>query len=145
VKVAPDLSFTALDDILEIVGPRQVAGIVATNTTIARPQTSDLALQRIYAEAGGLSGRPLRARSMEVIRHLYWQTRGTLPIIGVGGIFDAADAWEKITAGASLVQVYTGLVYEGPGIAKAIVTGLLQRLEGRGLKELRQAVGIEAG
>jgi dihydroorotate dehydrogenase len=82
---------------------------------------------------------------MEVIRHLYWQTRGTLPIIGVGGIFDAADAWEKITAGASLVQVYTGLVYEGPGIAKAIVTGLLQRLEGRGLKELRQAVGIEAG
>ena len=145
VKVAPDLSFTALDEILELAGPRQLAGIVATNTTLARPPASDPAMQRVYAEAGGLSGRPLRARSTEVIRHLYRQTRGTLPIIGVGGIFDAADAWEKITAGASLVQVYTGLVYEGPGIAKAIVTGLLQRLEGRGLKELRQAVGIEAG
>jgi dihydroorotate dehydrogenase len=144
VKVAPDLSFTALDEILELVGPRQVAGIVATNTTITRPQTNDPALQRIYAQAGGLSGRPLRARSTEVIRHLYRQTRGTLPIMGVGGIFDAADAWEKITAGASLVQVYTGMVYEGPGVAKAIVTGLLQRLAQRGMSHLRQAVGVEA-
>jgi dihydroorotate dehydrogenase len=144
VKVAPDLSFTALDEILELVGPRQVAGIVATNTTITRPQTNDPALQRIYAQAGGLSGRPLRARSTEVIRHLYRQTRGTLPIIGVGGVFDAADAWEKITAGASLVQVYTGMVYEGPGVAKAIVTGLLQRLAQRGMSHLRQAVGVEA-
>ena len=64
--------------------------------------------------------------------------------MGVGGIFNAADAWEKITAGASLVQVYTGLVYEGPGVAKAIVTGLLQRLEQRGMSHLRQAVGVEA-
>jgi len=144
VKVAPDLSFEALDEILELAGPRQIAGIVATNTTITRPQTDDPALQRIYAEAGGLSGWPLRARSTEVIRHLYRQTRGTLPIIGVGGIFDAADAWEKITAGASLVLVYTGLVYEGPGVVKAIVTGLLERLEQRGLREVRQAVGIEA-
>ena len=144
VKVAPDLSFDALDEILELAVPRQIAGIVATNTTITRPQTDNPALQRIYAETGGLSGRPLRARSTEVIRHLHKQTRGTLPIIGVGGIFDATDAWEKITAGASLVQVYTGLVYEGPGICKAIVSGLQERLEQRGLRELRLAVGIEA-
>jgi dihydroorotate dehydrogenase len=143
VKVAPDLSFEALDEILELVVPRQIAGIVATNTTITRPQTSDARLQGIYSEAGGLSGRPLRARSTEVIRHLHRQTRGTLPIIGVGGIFNADDAWEKIAAGASLVQVYTGLVYEGPGISKKIAHGLLKKLGQNGLKELRQAVGCE--
>ena len=142
VKVAPDLTFEALDEILELVAPRNIAGIVATNTTIARPQTTDANLQKIYAETGGLSGRPLRARSTEVVRHLYQQTKGKLPIIGVGGIFDADDAWEKITAGASLVQVYTGMVYEGPGIARKINTGLRERLEIAGLKHLSQAVGL---
>jgi dihydroorotate dehydrogenase len=78
------------------------------------------------------------------VRHLYRQTRGSLPIIGVGGIFTAADAWEKITAGASLVQVYTGLVYEGPGIARQLVRGLRQRLAAAGLADLNQAVGIAA-
>ena len=141
VKVAPELAFEELDEILELVGPRQVAGIVATNTTVARPETSDAELQRVYAEPGGLSGRPLRERSTEVVRHLYRQTRGRLPIIGVGGIFSAADAWEKITAGASLVQIYTGLIYEGPGLASAIVRGLLARMESAGFSELRQAVG----
>src|SRR6266567_328235 len=102
VKVAPDLSFEALDEILELVPTRKIAGIVATNTTITRPETHDPIGQRVYAEPGGLSGRPLRQRSTEVIRHLYRQTRGTLPIIGVGGIFEAADAWEKIVVGASL-------------------------------------------
>ncbi len=73
--------------------------------------------RKIYAETGGVrGGRPLRARSTEVVRHLYKQTQGRVPIIGVGGIFSADDAWEKITAGASLVQCYTGLVYEGPGL-----------------------------
>jgi dihydroorotate dehydrogenase len=142
VKVAPDLSFEALDEILELVEPRQIAGIVATNTTITRPHPSNRELEHIYAEPGGLSGRPLRARSTQIIRHLYRQTRGTLPIIGVGGIFDAADAWEKITAGASLIQLYTGLVYEGPAIAKSIVTSLIQGLERAGLTRLSQAIGI---
>jgi len=142
VKVAPDLSFEALDEILELVGPRHIAGVVATNTTVARPDTSDSALKRIYEESGGLSGRPLRARSTEIIRHLYRQTKGALPIIGVGGIFNADDAWEKITAGASLVQLYTGLVYEGPAVAKQIVKGLVQRLAAAGLKDLKHAVGI---
>jgi len=141
VKVAPDLTFEALDEIIELVGPRKIAGIVATNTTIARPQTSDEALQRIYAEAGGLSGRPLAARSTEMIRHIYKQTDGRLPIVGVGGIFNAADAWEKITAGARLVQVYTGLVYEGPGVVKEIVNGLRKRIKTDGFKTLADAVG----
>ncbi|MFM8470914.1 MAG: quinone-dependent dihydroorotate dehydrogenase [Limisphaerales bacterium] len=144
VKVAPDLTFEALDEILELVGPRQLAGIVATNTTLARPQTSDARLKQIYAETGGLSGRPLRARSTEVIRHLYRQTKGTVPLIGVGGISSAADAWEKITAGASLVQVYSGLVYEGPSLVRDIVYGLRWRLAAAGMKELRQAVGSQA-
>jgi dihydroorotate dehydrogenase len=145
VKIAPDLSFEALDEILELAGPRKIAGLVATNTTITRPGTTRPDLQRIYAEAGGLSGRPLAARSTEVIRHLFRQARGTLPIIGVGGIFNAADAWEKITAGASLVQIYTGLIYEGPGLAGEIVASLRARLAAEGMRELRDAVGSRAG
>jgi dihydroorotate dehydrogenase len=85
----------------------------------------------------------LRARSTEVIRHLYRQTRGSVPIIGVGGIFNAEDAWEKITAGASLIQVYTGLIYEGPSVARQIVSGLIEKLERVGLHKLHQAVGCE--
>lgn len=143
VKVAPDLSFDALDDILTLAGPRRLAGLVATNTTLARPAAADPRLQRVYDEAGGLSGRPLRARSTEVIRHLHRQTRGALPIIGVGGIFDAADAWEKIAVGATLVQVYSGLVYEGPGLVGDLVRGLSECLRQRGLASLQQAVGCE--
>jgi dihydroorotate dehydrogenase len=144
VKVAPDLSFEALDEILELAGPRRIAGIVATNTTISRPHAASPGAQRVYAETGGLSGRPLRARSTEVIKHLYQQTKGKLPIIGVGGIFTAADAWEKIAAGASLVQVYTGLVYEGPGICRSIVRGLAARLVEKKVRRLEEVVGCEA-
>ncbi|MBI1178801.1 quinone-dependent dihydroorotate dehydrogenase [bacterium] len=142
VKIAPDLSFEAIDEILELVGPRNLAGIVATNTTIARPETNDARAQKTYAETGGLSGKPLRQRSTECIRHIYRQTSGRVPIIGVGGIFNADDAWEKISAGASLVQIYTGLVYEGPGITSAIVNGLRERLDHAGLKTIGDAVGI---
>lgn len=130
VKVAPDLSFDALDEIVSLVAPGRIAGLVATNTTIARPEQQDYLAQRIYREAGGLSGRPLAARSTEVVRHLHRQTRGGVPIIGVGGIFTAADAWEKVTAGATLVQVYSGLVYEGPGLVRELVEGLTERLGG---------------
>lgn len=144
VKVAPDLTFDALDEMLELVGPRKLAGIVATNTTIARPETKEPKLKAIYAETGGLSGRPLRQRSTAVIRHLYRQTEGKLPLIGVGGIFTAEDAWEKICAGASLVQVYTGMVYEGPGIAQAIVKGLQDKVTQQGLSDISRAVGTAA-
>jgi dihydroorotate dehydrogenase len=90
-----------------------------------------------------LSGRPLARRSTEVIRHLYRQSGGRVPLIGVGGIFDAADAWEKITAGASLLQIYSGMVYEGPQITRAILKGLAKRLAREGFTELREAVGTE--
>ena len=143
VKVAPDLSFEALDDILELAGPREIAGIVATNTTIARPQATRADVEKIYAETGGLSGRPLRQRSTQIVRHLYRQTHGKLPIIGVGGIFSAADAWEKIVAGASLVQLYTGLVYEGPWAVRNIVQGLKLQLDRLKLSSLAEAVGSE--
>jgi dihydroorotate dehydrogenase len=142
VKVAPDLSFEALDEIAELSMSRGLAAIVATNTTIGRPETKEEKTQRVYAESGGLSGRPLRERSTEVVRHLYRQTQGKLPIIGVGGIFDADDAWEKITAGASLIQIYTSLVYRGPGLVKEIVRGLIERMEEEGFRESSQAVGI---
>jgi len=141
VKVAPDLSFNALDEILELAARRQIAGIVATNTTLERPKTKDAAAQGIYSETGGLSGRPLQKRSTDVIRHIYKQTKGKLPVIGVGGIFTADDAWEKISAGASLVQVYTGMVYEGPGIARAIVKGLIQRMEREKVHDLAEIIG----
>jgi dihydroorotate dehydrogenase len=141
VKVAPDLSFEALDEILELVSSRRIAGIIATNTTISRPQASDSSSQKIYSETGGLSGRPLRARSTEIIRHIFKQTNGKLPVIGVGGIFGADDAWEKITAGASLVQIYTGLVFEGPDVTKKIAHGVREKLEKAGMKNLREAAG----
>jgi dihydroorotate dehydrogenase len=141
IKVAPDLTFEALDELLGVVDPRGVAGIVATNTTIARPTVSDPDRQQRYAESGGLSGRPLRERSTEVVRHLYRQTQGAVPILGVGGIHSAEDAWEKITAGASLVQVYTGLVFAGPGLPQAIVQGLRERLLAGGFNRLDEAVG----
>ena len=145
VKVAPDLSFEALDEILELAGPRQLAGIVATNTTIARPNSSEASAQRVYGESGGLSGKPLRVRSTEVIRHIYRQTKGRLPIIGVGGIFNADDAWEKIVAGASLLQIYTGLVYEGPGLVREITDGLRKRLKMEGFVGVSEAVGSKNG
>jgi dihydroorotate dehydrogenase len=144
VKVAPDLSFEAIDEMLEVAESRHIAGIIATNTTITRPESSDESLRSIYSEAGGLSGRPLKTRSTEVIRHIHRQTGGALPVIGVGGIFSADDAWEKIAAGASLIQLYTGLVYEGPGIMKEIVEGLRLKMIAAGVRELSEVVGTAA-
>ena len=123
--------------IVDLSIERGIDGLIATNTTIARPSENGL-----YAETGGLSGRPLATRSTEVIRHLYHQTKGTVPLIGVGGIFTAEDAWEKITAGASLLQIYSGLVYEGPQINRTILNGLAKRLAKEGLNSIQEAVGI---
>jgi len=144
VKIAPDLSFEALDEILELATARKLSGIVATNTTITRPETGDPHLQKIYAETGGLSGRPLRERSTEIVRHIFKQTKGALPIIGVGGIFNANDAWEKIAAGASLIQIYTGMVYEGPGLPKKIVTEFIRRMRSEGINNFKDVIGLES-
>jgi dihydroorotate dehydrogenase len=144
IKVAPDLSFEALDEILQLALTRNLAGIVATNTTITRPATNDPALKQIYDRPGGLSGRPLTQRSTEIISYLYRESKGAMPIIGVGGIFNTADAWEKITAGASMLQVYTGLIYQGPSLVREIVSGLKGRLSQHGFKELREATGSDS-
>jgi dihydroorotate dehydrogenase len=125
LKIAPDLTNSQLDDIIEIVATSGIAGVIATNTTIAREplQTSTDEITRIGA--GGLSGKPVRERSTEVIRYLKTQSKNAFPVIGVGGIHTAQDAIEKLNAGADLVQVYTGFIYEGPGIARAICQGLI--------------------
>jgi dihydroorotate dehydrogenase len=136
VKIAPDLQPGELDDIVDAVRSCALAGIVATNTTTGRE-----GLTRAVAEPGGLSGRPLRRRSTEVIRHLYRCSRGHVPIIGVGGIFSAQDAYEKICAGATLVQLYTGLIYRGPGLPHRINVGLVRLLRRDGLTHVSQAVG----
>ena len=124
LKIAPDLTNEQLDDIIEIITATRLAGIVATNTTISRAglATPESAVAAIGA--GGLSGAPLRTRATEVIKYIHTNSNGRIPIIASGGIFTAADAQEKLDAGASLVQVYTGFIYEGPGIAKAICNGL---------------------
>lgn len=124
VKIAPDLTFEAIDEILELVEPRSISGIVATNTTISRPANDRSSCAKIYTETGGLSGRPLANRSTEVVGYLSKRTNGKLPIIGVGGIFSGDDAKQKFDAGACLVQLYTGLVFEGPSIVKEMLQSL---------------------
>jgi dihydroorotate dehydrogenase len=145
VKIAPDLEWEAIADVINLAQTYQLAGIVATNTTIRRDMLKTQIIQAtgkpVTEEAGGISGAPVRQRSTEVIRFIYQQTQGQLPIIGVGGIFTAEDAWEKITAGASLIQVYTGWVYEGPWMVRRILEGLLHKLQERGLTSISQAVG----
>ncbi len=126
LKIAPDLTDEQLDDIIEIVQDVNIAGVIATNTTISRENlTADMqTLESIGA--GGVSGKPLTSRSTEVIRYLHTKSNGAFPIIGVGGIHTAEDALDKIKAGASLVQVYTGFIYEGPGIVKRINKAILK-------------------
>ena len=126
LKIAPDLTDPQLDDIIAIVKAAGISGIVATNTTIDRGGLKTSATELEQIGAGGLSGKPLRERATEVIRYIHQHSNGSFPIIAAGGIFTAADALEKLEAGATLVQVYTGFIYEGPAIAKNICTGLLK-------------------
>ena len=144
VKIAPDLTEREIKSIVEVTQRNDIAGIIATNTTVKRDglQTSRSTVED--CGEGGLSGAPLRRQSNEVIALLYRLTRGELPIIGVGGVFTAEDAWQKICAGASLIQLYTGFIYEGPAVAKRINAGLAVILKGKGFDSLDQAVGSGA-
>jgi dihydroorotate dehydrogenase len=146
VKIAPDLADDDIRAIVDLAQQSQLAGIIATNTTIRRDglKTQMIGGKPIADEAGGISGKPVRSRSTEVIRLIYRHTKGKLPIVGVGGIFTAEDAWEKITAGASLVQVYTGWIYEGPGMARRVMAGLIDRLDTAGYSNISEAVGTAA-
>ena len=123
LKIAPDLTEEQLQDIIDIVAETKIAGIIATNTTISRERLNTSSAEIETIGAGGLSGKPLTQRSTEVIRFLHEKSNGAFPIIAAGGIHTAQDAKDKIKAGASLVQVYTGFIYEGPGIAKSIIEG----------------------
>ena len=122
LKIAPDLGFREIDGILETIERRELDGIVATNTTIERPEP----MQRVR-ESGGLSGAPLHRRSLQVVNYIHRRTKGRLPIIGVGGIAGPDTAGAMMDAGATLVQVYTGMVYKGPFVAKSVARALAPR------------------
>jgi dihydroorotate dehydrogenase len=139
VKIAPDMEFSQVDDIIGVALREKISGIIATNATAYLRET----LTSGSKEPGGLSGKPLRALATSFVRHLYRAVGVNLPIIGVGGIFSAEDAYEKIKAGASAVQIYTGFVYEGPAAVKRINQGLIRLMERDGCKSITEAVGSE--
>jgi dihydroorotate dehydrogenase len=147
VKIAPDLAWEDIAEILALVQSYSLAGVIATNTTIHREGLKTSKIQATgrspAEEAGGLSGAPLCTRATEVIRFIHKSTHGQVPMIGVGGIFTARDAWEKLAAGASLVQVYTGWTYEGPWMVRRILQGLVQALEIYELRHISEIVGTD--
>jgi dihydroorotate dehydrogenase len=145
VKIAPDLEMRELEAIVEVALRAKLAGIIATNTTTSREGLRTPAERVAALGEGGLSGAPLRERSTEMIAAIHRMTGGGLTIIGVGGIFNAADAWEKICAGASLVQLYTGFIYEGVRVVRAINEGLEELTARHGFRSLDEAVGCRAG
>lgn len=141
VKIAPDLTNDEIDTIVDISLQHELAGIIATNTTISRHDLKTRNVERFGS--GGLSGKPLADRSTQIISQVYKKTNGTLPVIGVGGIFTAEDAFAKIAAGASLVQAYTGFVYGGPRFANDICRGLERILDASGFSTFEDAVGSQ--
>jgi dihydroorotate dehydrogenase len=145
VKIAPDLEDDAIDAIARLAYEEGLAGVIAVNTSQSRLGLEQRVLtatgRPLAEEAGGLSGRPLRARALEVLRRLRATAGPALPLIGVGGIDSAETAWQRIAAGASLVQVYTGWIYEGPELVPIILEGLVRQLDRHGLRTLNEAVG----
>ncbi|WP_341278454.1 quinone-dependent dihydroorotate dehydrogenase [Paenibacillus sp. FSL H8-0537] len=139
VKIAPDMTDEQLKLTVATIKDSGVSGIIATNTTVSRTGLT----HSNAGEMGGLSGVPVRERSTEVIRAVYRQTEGKLPIIGSGGIFTAADAYDKIRAGASLVEVYTALIYKGPGLLRELTSGLKERLRKDGYRSITEAIGAD--
>jgi dihydroorotate dehydrogenase len=142
VKIAPDLSLPELDDIVAVVLARGIDGLVVANTTLTRP--ASLKEERLAREEGGLSGRPLFALSTRMLAEAYLRLDGRLPLIGVGGIDCPEAAWTKIVAGATLLQLYTALVFKGPALIGKIKRGLVARLARAGHASLADAVGAEA-
>jgi dihydroorotate dehydrogenase len=143
VKLSPDLERSELEVIVDVIERLKLDGIIATNTTVSRDGLLTEAKRVASFGEGGLSGKPLANRSTKMIAQLYELTGGRIPLIGVGGIFNADDAWEKISAGASLVQLYTGFIYQGPTIAKQINEGLSRILAREGFASLDAAVGCD--
>ena len=140
VKLAPDLPDADFEASVDAVQRSGTAGLILSNTTLSREGLGHPS----RSEAGGLSGRPLARRSTELVRRAYRQTGGSLPIVGVGGVFSAQDAYAKIRAGASLVELYTALIYEGPNLPRRINAGLLELMRRDGLTHISEAVGLDA-
>ncbi len=140
VKLAPDLNEKQQEEIAQTIIEAQIDGLILTNTTLERP---DFLPEKFRSEMGGLSGQPLTKKSTDIIRNFYALTKGKIPIIGAGGISSGQDAYDKIKAGASLVQLYSALVYHGPEIANQINTDLLKYLESDGLSSIKDAVGLD--
>ena len=143
VKVAPDMSHKQLELIVKTAIDSGCSGIVATNTTVSRVATTDAKDAKTMAENGGMSGLPLVDKSTEFIRLIYQITDGKFPIVGVGGIMNAEHAWQKITAGASLLQAYSAFVFQGPSISKDIVKGLKKKLREHNFTSIEQAIGLD--
>ena len=141
VKLSPDLQRHDLEMIVEVIERLEIDGIIATNTTVSRDHLRTGSGRVAACGEGGLSGKPLKDKSTQMIADLYELTHGFIPLIGVGGIFTAEDAWEKITAGASLVQLYTGFIYQGPRIASQISEDLSKILAREGFPNLDAAIG----
>lgn len=142
VKIAPELDDVQLKLVVNTAMKSGCDGIVATNTTTTRPVPNSKSEEKVFSQKGGMSGKPLKKLSTEFIKKIYLMTDGKWPIIGVGGIMSADDAWEKITAGATLIQAYSGFVFEGAGLTKSIVKGLQKKLDIHGLSSLQDAVGL---
>jgi dihydroorotate dehydrogenase len=139
VKLAPDLPPEALDEAVDVAVACGAAGVIATNTTIQRP--GEVASHPRAGEAGGLSGAPLAPLALAALRRAHARAAGRIPIVGVGGIMDARDAYERIRAGAALVQVYTGLVYAGPALPRRVLEELPELLHRDGFQSIAEAVG----
>lgn len=137
LKVAPDLEAGDPDRIVRAAMDHKIDALIVSNTTISRPPL----LSHLASEQGGLSGRPLKPLALKVLRDFRSASGGEIPLIGVGGIASADDAWERIRAGASLVQLYSAMVYEGPGVARRIAIGLAERLSREGFANIADAVG----
>ena len=142
VKIAPELDDAQLKLVVNTAKSNGCDGIVATNTTTSRPETNSKSEEKVFTQTGGMSGKPLTDLSTDFIKKIYRMTDGNWPIIGVGGIMNSEDAWEKITAGATLIQAYSGFVFEGASLTKSVVNGLQKKLELHGLTSLEDAVGL---
>jgi dihydroorotate dehydrogenase len=136
LKVAPDLGEGEPDQIVRVAIQHGIDGIIVSNTTVSRPSLKS----RHGDEQGGLSGAPLRGLALKALRDFRSASGGQIPLIGVGGISNADEAWERIRAGANLVQLYTAMVYEGPGIARRIALGLAERVKREGFANIAEAV-----
>ncbi len=141
LKIAPDLSMEELQDVADLCEGGAVDGVIISNTTLSRPKLNS----RHANEAGGLSGKPLHQLSTQQLAAFYKLTKGRIPLIGVGGIHDVETAWAKITAGASLIQLYSALVFKGPALIQEICHGLDLKLQALDLSHISQAVGLQNG